>query len=74
MILTLYLHLRQGPLELLAVLVIALGEGHHPLIVSSLPAAFAVLGEPRPYKMKFDAFLLNLIFLIICELDPVPCT
>ena len=43
-----YLHLRQGPLELLAVLVITLGEGHHPLIVSSLPAALAVLDEPRP--------------------------
>ena len=42
------LHLRQGSLELLAVLVVALGEGDHPLIVSSLPAALAVLGEPRP--------------------------
>ena len=42
------LHLRQGPFELLAVLVVALGEGDHPLIVSSLAATLAVLGEPRP--------------------------
>ena len=56
------LHLRQGPLEFLAVLVVTLGEGDHPLIVSCLPAAFAVLSEARPsvrYIQNLITFFLT---------------
>ena len=54
------LHLRQGPLEFLAVLVVTLGEGDHPLIVSRLPAAFAVLSEARPSVNTLPSKLDNI--------------
>ena len=42
------LHLCQRPIELHSVLVVTPGEGDHPLSGASLPAALAVLAEPRP--------------------------
>ena len=54
------LHLRQGPIELLAVLVVTLGEGDHPLIVSRLPAALAVLSEARPSENTLASKLDNI--------------